>query len=150
MARIDIAKAPTKTGSAYPEPFQHRHVGKTRVRLGDGGGLTQFGVNRLTLPPGMWSAERHWHTKEDEFVWIVSGEVVLVTDEGETVLKAGDCAAFPAGAPDGHHLQNRSAADAVLLEVGSRRSGDAVAYPDVDLDIPAGERGYRHKDGTPW
>lgn len=150
--KIDIANAPQKVGSAYPTPFQARNSGKQRFKLGDAGGLTQFGVNLLTLPPGQWSAERHWHSNEDEFVWVLSGELILVTNEGETVLRPGDCAAFPHGEPNGHHLQNRSSEPAVILEVGSRRPGPdyAAHYPDIDLEIPLGGGGYRHKDGTPW
>ena len=150
--KIDINSAPEQIGSLYPAPFQANNSGKKRRKLGDAGGLTQFGVNWLVIPPGQWSAERHWHTNEDEFVWILEGELVLVTDAGETPLKAGDCAAFPAGEPNGHHLQNRSNADAVVLEVGSRRPGpdSAAIYPGIDLAIPPGGGGYRHKDGTPW
>jgi uncharacterized cupin superfamily protein len=150
--KIDFEKAPQKHGSFYPQPFQAKNSGKHRHKLGDAGGLSQFGVNHLRLPPGQWSAERHWHTNEDEFVWVLEGEVVLVNQDGETVLKAGDCACFPAGEPNGHHLQNRSDADAIILEVGSRRPGPdfGVTYTDVDLAIPDGGGGYHHKDGTPW
>jgi uncharacterized cupin superfamily protein len=150
--KIDIDAASEKKGSFYPQPFQAHNNAKYRRKLGDAGGLSHFGVNHLRLPPGQWSAERHWHSNEDEFVWILAGEVVLVTNDGETLLKAGDCAAFPAGEPNGHHLQNRSEAEAVILEVGSRRPGpDYVAtYPDIDLAIPMGGGSYHHKDGTPW
>ena len=120
-------------------------------RLGDAAGLTQFGVNRLRLPPGAWSSQRHWHSAEDEFVCVLAGEVVLVTDAGEEVLRAGDCAGFAAGVPNGHHLQNRGTEDAILLEVGSRRpDADAVDYPGIDLVLEAGDRAYRHRDGTPY
>jgi len=150
MPKIDIDKAPTRFGTAYPPPFDAPCRGRKRWKLGDVAGLAQFGVNLMRLAPGVWSSQRHWHTAEDEFVWIVSGEVVLVTDEGEQVLRAGDCAGFPAGAPNGHHLQNRSNADAVILEVGSRREAeDGCDYPDIDMIARAGEEIYRRRDGTP-
>ena len=107
-------------GTLYPPPFDEPCRARERTRLGDAAGLTQFGVNLLRLPPGAWSSQRHWHTGEDEFIYIVSGEVVLVTDAGEEVLRAGDCAGFKANDGDGHHLQNRSGQDAVVLEIGSR------------------------------
>ena len=127
-----------------------RRAARARHALGEAAGLTQFGVNLQTLPPGGWSSQRHWHTAEDEFVWIVSGEVVLVTDAGEQALRSGDCAGFPAGAANGHHLQNRSDRDALILEIGSRRpDDDAVDYPDIDLRWTAAA-GETHKDGTPY
>lgn len=151
MPKIDVDALAVRTGSHYPAPFDQLCNGRQRQRLGDAAGLTQFGVNLLRLPPGVWSSQRHWHTAEDEFVWVIQGEVVLVTDEGEQVLYPGDCAGFPAGAPNGHHIQNRSAADAVLLEVGSRREAqDGCDYPDIDMIARAGEDIYRHRDGTPY
>jgi uncharacterized cupin superfamily protein len=119
-----------------------------RNRLGEAAGLTDFGVNLLRLPPGTWSSQRHWHTAEDEFVYVLEGEVVLVTDAGEETLRPGDCAGFKAGDEDGHHLQNRSQADVVLLEVGSRKADDAGDYPDIDLRFSP--KGYTHKDGSPF
>jgi uncharacterized cupin superfamily protein len=146
MPKIDIPAAELRTGSNYPPPFDAPCRDRTRRKLGDTAGLTQFGVNLLTLPPGGWSAQRHWHTAEDEFVWVVAGEVVLVTDEGEQVLRAGDCAGFAAGTPNGHHLQNRTDVDAMVLEVGSRRdTEDACDYPDIDMTADA--QGYKHRDG---
>src|SRR5258708_22976477 len=121
MPKIDLGKAPPRFGTAYPPPFDAPCRERRRWKLGDVAGLTQFGVNLQRLAPGVWSSQRHWHTAEDEFVWIVSGEVVLVTDEGEQVLRAGDCAGLPAGAPHGHHLQDRARAEAVILEGGSPR-----------------------------
>jgi uncharacterized cupin superfamily protein len=147
MPKIDIAAAELRTGSRYPAPFDEPCRDKTRRQLGDVTGLTQFGVNLLRLPPGSWSAQRHWHTAEDEFIWVVEGEVVLVTDVGEEVLRPGDCAGFKAGVADGHHLQNRSGADAVVLEVGTRDwKADACDYPDIDMK--ADEQGYLRRDGT--
>lgn len=152
MARkIDLNAAPTRFGTAYPPPFNTPCLERKRWKLGDAAGLTQFGINLLRLPPGQWSSQRHWHTAEDEFLFVLEGEVVLVTDAGEEVLRPGDCAGFKAGEPDGHHVQNRSGAEAVLLEMGSRRPAeDGAEYPDIDLRVKAGTRDYSHKDGTPY
>jgi uncharacterized cupin superfamily protein len=120
------------------------------LKLGDAAGLTQFGVNLVTLPPGAWSSQRHWHSHEDEFVYVLSGALVLVTDAGEELLGPGDSAGFRAGVQDGHHLQNRSAADATFLVVGSRHPEDGGEYPDLDLVFLSGRRGYAHKDGTKY
>jgi uncharacterized cupin superfamily protein len=150
MGRIDINSADVRIGSGYPAPYDEPCKERKRVRLGDVAGLTQFGVNLLRLPPGAWSSQRHWHTAEDEFVWVIEGEVVLVTDEGEQTLRPGECAGFPAGVANGHHLQNRSKRDAVLLEVGSRRrQEDGCTYPDIDLAIPPGGD-FTHQDGRPY
>lgn len=151
MPKIDIEAAPERNGTAYPPPYDAPCRARRRRRLGNAVGLTQFGVNRLELDPGVWSSQRHWHTAEDEFVWVLEGEVVLIDDAGETVLRAGDCAGFPRGAANGHHIVNRSDRRAVLLEVGGRfPDEDQVAYPDIDLQYRGGEPGYRHKDGTPY
>ncbi|MEH0197284.1 cupin domain-containing protein [Caulobacter sp. CCNWLY153] len=151
MPKIDIDQAPTRHGTAYPAPFDQPCRARKRWKLGDAAGLTQFGVNLMRLEPGTWSSQRHWHTAEDEFVWVVEGEVVLVENGGETILKAGDCAGFKAGVPNGHQIQNRSDKPAVLLEMGSRRpQEDGCDYPDLDLVIHPGEETYRHRDGTPY
>ena len=151
MPKIDIDAAPTRHGTGYPAPFDAPSRNKRRWKLGDAAGLTQFGVNLLRLEAGTWSAQRHWHAEEDEFVYVLEGEVVLVEDDGEQLLRAGDCAGFRAGVPNGHHLQNRTDREAVLLEVGSRRpEREAVTYPDIDLMLAPGERGYRRKDGRPY
>ncbi|AZS22924.1 MULTISPECIES: cupin domain-containing protein [unclassified Caulobacter] len=151
MPKIDLATAPTRVGTAYPAPFDQPCLKRHRTKLGDAVGLDQFGVNLLRLPPGAWSSQRHWHTAEDEFTWVVEGEVVLVENDGETVLRAGDCAGFKAGVANGHCFQNRSDRDAVLLEVGSRRpEEDGCDYPDIDLVLREGESVYRHRDGTPY
>ena len=147
--KIDIPAAPTRKGSAYPMPYDEPCLERQRWRLGDAAGLTQFGVNVLRLPAGAWSSQRHWHSREDEFIYILEGEVVLVTNAGEEVLKAGDCAGFKAGDEDGHHLQNRSGAEAVVLEVGTRNPGGACDYPDIDMTIPEG-KGLHHRDGRPY
>jgi uncharacterized cupin superfamily protein len=149
--RIDLDAVPVSTGSGYPPPFDTPCSRRVRRRLGDVAGLTDFGVNLLRLPPGSWSSQRHWHSAEDEFVYVLEGEVVLVTDAGDEVLRPGDCAGFKAGVQDGHHLQNRSTADAVVLEIGSRKTAeDEGDYPDIDLRFLKGDAGYAHKDGTPY
>lgn len=151
MKKIDLAAIKVSLGSGYPAPYDEPCRQRQRLRLGDVAGLSQFGVNLLRLPPGTWSSQRHWHTAEDEFVYILEGEVVLVSDAGEEVLRAGDCAGFKAGEANGHHLQNRSNSEAVLLEVGSRNpERDGVDYPDLDLTLRAGTRSFLHKDGTPY
>lgn len=150
MGKINLEAATLRAGSAYPSPFDQPCQKRKRWRLGDVAGLTQFGVNLLRLAPGTWSSQRHWHTAEDEFVWVLEGDVVLVTDEGEQILRAGESAGFPAGVKNGHHVQNRSNQDAVLLEVGSRRaSEDACDYPDIDLALKP-DVGFIHRDGRPY
>jgi uncharacterized cupin superfamily protein len=146
--KINIPTAPTRLGTAYPAPFDQPCKNRMRVRLGAAAGLTQFGVNRLHLSPGTWSSQRHFHTREDEFIYVLSGEVVLVTDEGETVLRAGDCAGFRHGVANGHHLQNRSAEEAIVLEVGTDDAEDEAEYPDIDMRATA--KGFVHKDGSPY
>ena len=149
--RISLDEVPGVTGSGYPSPYNQPCVSRVRHRLGDAAGLSQFGVNLTRLPPGGWSSQRHWHTGEDEFVFIVSGEVVLVTEGGEEVLRAGDCAGFKAGEADGHHLQNRTRQEALVLEVGTRApNDDDCIYPDIDMQLPRGRAGFTRKDGTPY
>jgi len=150
--RIDPAELTAIVGTSYPPPFDEPCRARERKRLGDPAGLTQFGVNLLRLPPGAWSSQRHWHTGEDEFVYVLSGEVVLVTDAGEEVLRAGDTAGFPANDHNGHCLQNRSDHDAQVLEVGSRTLGSVVYYPGIDMVAPAGGKpaAYTRRDGTPY
>src|ERR1700761_6972927 len=148
MPKIDIASAQTRTGSGYPSPFDQPCLSRSRKPLGDAGGLSDFGVNRLTLPSGAWSSQRHWHTTEDEFVYVLSGEVTLVDDTGEHILRAGDCAAFPKGQANGHHLINKSKSDAVCLEIGTRTNDDFCRYPDIDLQIDTRIDRYAHRDGT--
>jgi uncharacterized cupin superfamily protein len=154
MPKIDIEAAPQGSGTRYPAPYDAPCKARTWRRLGDAAGLTQFGVNLVRLPPGTWSSQRHWHAREDEFVHVLEGELVLVTNEGETSMVAGDCAGFKAGVPDGHCFQNRSAHDAVMLVVGTRDGEDHGEYPDIDMVFVgnryAGRGGYRHKDGTPY
>jgi uncharacterized cupin superfamily protein len=149
--RIDLSGVKSVTGSGYPLPFDAPCAARRRQRLGDAAGLTDFGVNLMRLPPGAWSSQRHWHSSEDEFVYVLEGEVVLVTDAGEEILRAGECAGFKAGVKDGHHLQNRSPREAVVLEIGSRKvAEDEGEYPDIDLRFLKGDAGYAHMDGTPY
>jgi uncharacterized cupin superfamily protein len=150
MPKLDLTAIPGRKGSSYPAPFAQNSGNRIRQRLGDTGGLTQFGVNLLQLPPGAWSSQRHWHSAEDEFVYVISGEVVLITDQGEEILRAGDCAAFPKNTPDGHHLINKSGGDAVCLEIGTRATDDFTVYPDIDMVFDPKVGSFTHRDGTPY
>jgi len=150
MPKIDVTTVPARQGSGYPAPFDAACATRVRRRLGDAGGLHDFGVNLMTLPPGGWSSQRHWHSDEDEFVHVLEGEVILVEDGAESVLRAGDCAAFPKGSGNGHHLINRSAAMAVYLEVGSRNPNDLTTYSDIDMMTSNADDRFVHKDGTPY
>jgi uncharacterized cupin superfamily protein len=151
---VVAADAPPRTRPTnYPEPFASRMAGREKRPLGDRFGLANFGVNLTRLAPGAVSALRHAHSRQDEFVYILSGHPVLVTDAGETPLAPGMCAGFRAGTGDGHHLVNRTKEDVVYLEVGDRTPGDAVTYPGDDLQAvlgPDGKWRYAHKDGTPY
>ena len=149
---LDPMSLEPDTGSDYPAPYREAVAGRARRALGDRFGLTQFGVNLTRLAPGAMSAQRHWHSHEDEFVYLLEGELVLVTDAGETTLRAGTCAGFRASSGDGHHLINRSGEDAILLEIGSRRPDDEVVYSDIDMEYrrtPEGHRFFR-KSGEPY
>jgi len=149
MPKIDVTSVPEHKGSGYPAPFHEKCLGRLRKRLGDAGGLSQFGVNLLTLAPGAWSSQRHWHTAEDEFVYVLSGEVVLIDDAGEKILRARDCAAFPKGDGNGHHLVNKSGTPAICLEVGTRLDDDDFcSYPDIDMQIDGKVGEFAHRDGT--
>jgi uncharacterized cupin superfamily protein len=150
--RIDPAALTAVVGTFYPAPYDEPCRARERTRLGDAAGLTQYGVNLLRLPPGAWSSQRHWHTGQDEFIYILSGEITLVTDAGDETLRAGDCAGFPASEGNGHCLQNRSGDEALVLEVGTRIPGDSAYYPDIDMVAPAGGKPamYTHRDGTPY
>jgi uncharacterized cupin superfamily protein len=150
MSKINLASVPERKGSGYPAPFHLKAGERVRQALGDAGGLNDFGVNLLRLPPGAWSSQRHWHSAEDEFVFVLSGEVMLVSDEGEQVLRAGDCAGFPKNRPNGHHLINKGSDVAVVLEIGTRSNVDVCEYSDIDMRIDARDGQYRHRDGTPY
>ena len=154
MPKVDQLLAPEASGSRYPAPHDEACRNRAWRRLGEAAGLTQFGVNLLRLEPGAWSSLRHWHSHEDEFVYVLQGQVVLVTDEGEETLGAGDCAGFKAGVPNGHCLQNRAPEAAQLLIVGSRNDEDHGEYPDIDLVFTAGRYSgkgeFRRKDGSSY
>ena len=152
LPALDPATLAEVRGTQYPGPLAARVAGRARRRLGDALGLTQFGVNLTTLEPGSVSVLRHWHTHEDEFVYVLEGEVVLVTDAGEQTLTAGMCAGYPAGKRDGHHFVNRSQQPARYLEVGGRIEEDVAHYPDDDLIWIErdGQAVLLHKDGTPY
>jgi uncharacterized cupin superfamily protein len=150
MPKIDFNAVPVRKGSGYPAEFNAPCAQRTRRRLGDAGGLVDFGVNLMTLPPGGWSSQRHWHSHEDEFVYVLDGELTLVEDDGETILVAGECAAFPKGTGNGHHLQNRSATPAVYIEVGSRDPNDLTTCSDIDMMSSNVDGRFTRKDGTPY
>ncbi len=151
MPKLDLAKAPLKTGSIYPEPWASQMAGRSSLRLGDLGGLTQFGANLVIMQPGAKSSLRHWHAHEDEFVMIMMGELVLIQDEGEAPMHPGDCAAFPAGDPNGHHFINRSNAEARFLVVGTKAPREVATYSDLDLllTVENGNASFTRKDGSP-
>jgi uncharacterized cupin superfamily protein len=153
MPKIDFAKAVVRTGTVYPDQFKPPVRGREKRILGDVAGLTQFGVNLTTLKPGAASALRHWHEVEDEFVFVVDGEITLIEDDGETLLRSGDAAGFKAGVANGHHLVNKSDRDAVYLEIGTRGVTEHAHYPDDDLVVTRDAHGtYKitHKSGEPY
>jgi uncharacterized cupin superfamily protein len=150
MPKIDLDAVPQRQGSGYPAPFADPCAGRIRQRLGNAGGLTDFGVNLMRLPPAGWSSQRHWHSHEDEFVYVLEGELILVEDAGETRLVAGDCAAFPKNSGDGHHLINRSPTTAVYLEVGSRHPDDLTTCSDIDMMSANADGRFTRKDGAPY
>ena len=149
MPKIDLAAVPGRKGAGYPPPFDAPCAERIRQRIGDAGGLTDFGVNLMRLPPGGWSSQRHWHSHEDEFVYVLEGELVLIENEGETLLRAGDCAAFPKNSGNGHHLLNKSEAMAVYLEVGSRDVADLTTCSDIDMMSSNADGRFVHKNGAP-
>ena len=154
MPRIHPGQLPEQSGSKYPKPFDEVCKGRHFRRLGEAAGLTKLGVTMVRLAPGGWSGQRHFHEQEDEFLYLISGELVLVTDAGEEVVRAGDCAAWKAGERDGHHLINRGDNDAVFLAMSNRDAGDSGEYPDIDLrfegDRYSGKGRYLHKDGSAY
>lgn len=153
MPKIDIAAVPSCAGSGYPPPYDEPCKERVWKKLGDAAGLTQFGVNLVTLKPGVWSSQRHWHAVEDEFVYVLAGEVVLVEDGGETVLRAGDAAGWKGGVRNGHCMKNLSDADATLLVVGGRSDEDWGEYSDFDMKFHTGRYSgpnvKTNKDGSP-
>lgn len=152
MKKLDLASVPVKTGSIYPEPYAAMMAGRSSLRLGQAGGLTQFGVNLVLLDPGAMSSLRHWHLHEDEFVMVIEGACVMITDDGEEPMRPGDCVAFPANTHDGHHFVNRSDLVAKFLVVGSRAGHEVVTYSDVDFRLETREDSteFTYRDGSPW
>jgi uncharacterized cupin superfamily protein len=152
MPKIDIAKITPRLGSSYPAAFKAPIVGREEYPLGDAVGLTQFGVNLTRLEPGAASSQRHWHENEDELIFVLEGEIVLIEDAGEIVLRPGDAAGFKAGVANGHQLVNKSAREALYLEIGTRAPTERSHYPDVDLAGEKDERGFRftRKSGEPY
>ena len=150
--RIDVSEIPPVIGTLYPAPFDLPCRTRERKKIGDAAGLTQFGVNLLRLPPGAWSSQRHWHNHSDEFVYVLAGEVVLVTDDGEEVLCSGDVAGFKAGDANGHCLRNQPDSDVLVLEIGTRVSDETAPYSDIDMVAHASGKParYARRDGTPY
>jgi uncharacterized cupin superfamily protein len=150
MPKINIAAVQERKGTGYPPQFNAPCADRIRQRLGNAAGLTEFGINLMRLPPGNWSSQRHWHSHEDEFVYVLEGELTLIEDDGETLLHAGDCAAFPKNTGNGHHMINRSSRMAMYLEVGSRSPSDVITCSDIDMMSPSTDGRFLHKDGTPY
>ena len=151
---LDPAAVEVISRTGYPEPYRSRVLPRHKRPLGDALGLTRIGINLTMLPPGKESSMRHWHTHEDEFVYVLEGEVVLRTDRGEQLLRAGMCAGFPAGAADGHQLINRGERPALYLEVSNREPADSASYTDPDVDLrwspPHAPGKFTRRDGTPY
>jgi uncharacterized cupin superfamily protein len=149
---LDPMSVPPRLGSIYPAPFGDKLAGREKRALGDALQLTQFGVNLVTLAPGAWSSQRHWHAHEDEFIYVLQGEVTLVTDAGQKTLTAGMAAGFPAGKADGHHLINQSDKPALYLEVGTRAENEEAQYSDIDMMArkEGGRFVFMHKNGDPY
>lgn len=152
MPKIDIDTIEVRTGSSYPKQVEGRTALRTQQSLGDAGGLTQFGVNLVTLVPGALSSLRHWHVQQDEFLMVTAGVCTLIDDHGETILNPGDCAAFPANDGNGHHLANNGNADAQFVVVGTRTPTETGHYSDIDMKVQVDETGFlfTRKDGTPY
>lgn len=148
MPKIDLDSIEPANRTGYPAPFSRNVAGRWYQRLGPASGLTEFGVSHVVLKPGAWSSQRHWHNGEDEFLVMLEGEAVLAEDDGETVLKKGDCAAWPKGNTDGHHLRNESNRDCVFIVIGGGASIGG-GYSDIDMMFTSDGR-YVHKDGTPY
>lgn len=148
MPKLDLASIPQSNATGYPEPFDAPVAGRWWRRLAPAGGLTELGASHVVLKPGAWSSQRHWHDAEDELVVMIAGEAVLIDDTGETLLRAGDVAAFPKGEANGHHLVNRSDADCVFVAISAGNRDGGGSYSDIDMRFTAD--GYVHKDGTPY
>jgi uncharacterized cupin superfamily protein len=151
MKKLDLAALPVRTGSIYPSPYDAIVAGRTSLRLGDAGGLTQFGVNMVTLAPGAASSMRHWHEVEDEFIMVTAGVCTMVTNDGAVDMHPGDCVAFPAGTPDAHTFINNTAAPASFLVVGSKSKAEVAHYPDQGIKVimTGGKPTFLTEDGAP-
>ena len=149
MPKIDLAAIEPTGRTGYPPPFAADVAGRTYRRMTAPGGLSDFGANHVTLAPGAWSSQRHWHEGEDEFLVMLTGEAVLIEETGRTAMRPGDCAAFPKDRPNGHHLVNESDGDCTFVVVGAN-AGKDCHYPDIDLVALGAEARYVHKDGTPY
>jgi uncharacterized cupin superfamily protein len=152
VPKIDLTKAAVRTTTIYPDPFKAACIGREKAALGNVGGLTQFGVNLTRLKPGAASAQRHWHESEDEFVYVLEGELTLIEDGGETTLRPREAAAFKAGVANGHQLINKTDRDALYLEIGTRSAADSICYPDIDLAAVRDADGTRflRRSGEPY
>lgn len=152
MPMIDTSKARLKTGSIYPAPYDAEMAGRSSIRLGEAGGLTQFGVNLVILEPGAKSSLRHWHLNEDEFVMVTQGVCTLIDDGGRHEMSVGDCAAFPAGDANGHHFVNETQEEARFLVVGTKAPREVATYSDIDLkvEMSQGRATFTRKDGSPY
>lgn len=150
--KLDLSQVPVKTGSIYPQPYAAMVKGRSSLRLGEAGRLTQFGVNLVTLQAGAMSSLRHWHLTEDEFVMVTTGAVTMITDAGPQIMHTGDCAAFPAGRANGHHFINHTDTQATFLVVGTKAPREVATYSDVDLIVTmdGGQARFTHKNGTPY
>lgn len=148
MPKLDLESIPQTNATGYPAPFDAAVEGRLYRRFAPAGGLTCMGASHVVLKPGAWSSQRHWHHREDELVVMLAGEAVLVDDAGETLLRAGDCAAFPAGDGNGHHLQNRSDHDCIFVAISAGDRDGGGSYSDIDMVF--GATGYARKDGTPY
>lgn len=149
MPKLDLESIPRTNATGYPAPFDCPVAGRWYRRLAPPSGLSRMGASHVTLKPGAWSSQRHWHEEEDELLIMLAGEAVLVEDAGETIIRPGDICAWPAGRRDGHHLQNRSDEACVFVAIGAGdRSKDRGEYPDIDMRF--GPEGYTRRDGTPY
>lgn len=150
--KLDLSQVPVRSGTIYPPPYDAEIRGRSSLRLGDAGGLTQFGVNIVILAPGAKSSMRHWHLNEDEFVMVLQGTCILMQDAGPVTMAAGDCAAFPAGNPDGHCFVNETATEVRFLVVGTKSKAEVVTYSDIDLMVrqEGSASRFTYKDGTDW
>ena len=150
MPKVDLESIEQTNRTGYPPPYDRDVAGRWYRRIGQAAGLQEIGVSHVTLEPGAWASQRHWHEGIDEFLVMLDGEAVLVEDNAETPLRAGDCAAWPKDVPNGHHLVNRSDRPCTFLAVDNQRGVGDCHYPDVDLKWDAATDTYVHKDGTPY